>query len=107
MNCVNRRVCEPANFLPDMTMHPLLLGLSLLTATLFGSCSIGHSAADDVNSSNPTVAAQAQKVQALEQQVQDQGKVTDAEKTELAGLKQQLDGAKENLKGLRTQAKVE
>jgi len=90
-----------------MINRSLLLGISLLTATLLGSCSIGHSVSDDANSNNPALAAQAQKVQVLEQQVQDQERIADAEKTKLDGLKQQLEGAKENLKGVRTQAKVQ
>lgn len=90
-----------------MTVRPLLLGFSLLATTLLGSCSIGNSVAQDTNSSNPTLAAQAQKVQALQQQVKDQEAITDTEKTKLDALKQQLKGAEENLKGVRTQAKAQ
>lgn len=101
-------------------------GLAIAALTL-GSCSLGHSASDDVNSSNPAVAAQAQKVVELQQQVDAQKKavkdqervvksrenavdsqkdVADTEKQKLDGLQQQLDGAKQNLKGVKTQAKT-
>lgn len=97
------------------------LGLTL------SACSLGHSASDDLKSSNPAVALQAQKVVDLQQQVDAQGKIlndqkdavkdrekavdsqkdqADIEKKKLEGLKQQLDGAKQNLKGVKTQAKI-
>lgn len=92
------------------------------------SCSLGHSASDDLKSSNPAVALQAQKVVDLQQQVDAQEKAykdqkdvvknrekavdnqkdrADTEKKKLDGLKDQLDGAKQNLKGVKTQAKTQ
>jgi len=106
--------------------------LSLASVAVIGctlsSCSLGHSASDDVKSNNPAVAQQAQKVVELQQQVDAQEKVvkdqkdvvknrekavdnqkdlTDTEKKKLDGLKDQLNGAKQNLKGVKTQAKVQ
>jgi uncharacterized protein YlxW (UPF0749 family) len=106
--------------------------LSVVCFTIVGlslsSCSLGHSASDDLKSSNPAVALQAQKVVELQQQVDAQEKaykdmkdevkdrekavdnqkdLADIEKKKLAGLKDQLDGAKQNLKGVKTQAKVQ
>lgn len=95
---------------------------------LLSSCSLGHSASDDLKSSNPAVALQAQKVVDLQQQVDAQEEVykdmkeevkdreksvdnqkelADTEKKKLAALKDQLGGAKQNLKGVKTQAKVQ
>ena len=92
------------------------------------SCSLGHSASNDLKSSNPAVALQAQKVVELQQQVDAQKRAyadrknvvkdreravdnqkeqADIEKKKLEGLKQQLDGAKQNLKGVKTQAKTQ
>jgi len=94
------------------TFFPLtrfaVVGLAL------SGCSLGHSASNDVNSSNPAVALQAQKIVDLEQQVATQEKavdtqnnLADVEKKKLDGLKQQLDGAKQNLKGVKTTAKTQ
>lgn len=103
-----------------------LAGAAALGLTL-SSCSLGHSASDDLKSNNPAVALQAQKVVELQQQVDAQEKIlndqkdavkdrekavdsqkdqADIEKKKLAGLKDQLDGAKQNLKGVKTQAKL-
>lgn len=99
-----------------------------LVGITLSSCSLGHSASDDLKSSNPAVALQAQKVVELQQQVDAQEKaykdvkegvrdrekavdnqkdMADVEKKKLAGLKDQLDGAKQNLKGVKTQAKAQ
>ncbi|RZL14372.1 MAG: hypothetical protein EOO62_05645 [Hymenobacter sp.] len=103
-----------------------LTGAAVLGLALSG-CSLGHSASDDLKSSNPAVALQAQKVVDLQQQVDAQEKIlndqkdalkdrekavdsqkdqADIEKKKLAGLKDQLNGAKQNLKGVKTQAKI-
>ncbi len=81
---------------------------------VLSGCSLMRSASDDVNSSNPAVALQAQKIVSLQQQVdaqkkivEDQKSLTDNEKKKLDGLTQQLDGAKQNLKGIKTQAKAQ
>ncbi len=60
------------------------------------SCSRGISG---VNSSDPYIAQQAQKAQILQDQVDTQKKLVDAEKQKLKSLQLQLDGAKQNLKG--------
>jgi 5-bromo-4-chloroindolyl phosphate hydrolysis protein len=78
----------------------------LLFGSIMSSCSLGNSLTTDLNSSNPAIAEQAQRVQSLEQQVRQQESVTETEKQRLEGLKQQLEGAKQNLKGLKTQAKA-
>ena len=90
-----------------MTNRLFAFGFLLLAGTALGGCGLGHSVADDVSSNNPAVAAQAQKVQILEQQVRDQKTIADAEKTKLDGLQLQLDGAQKNLKGVKTQAKAQ
>ena len=89
-----------------MMTRSFTFGFFLLASTMLGSCALGNSGAKDVNSSNPAVAAQAQKVQILEQQVKDQKAVADAEKTKLDGLEQQLEGAQQNLKGVKQEAKA-
>jgi hypothetical protein len=78
----------------------------LLADAVAGGCSFGNSLTSDLNSNNPAVVEQAQRVQALEQQVRQQKAVSDAEKQKLEGLKQQLNGAKQNLRGIKTQAKA-
>lgn len=80
---------------------------TVVLATALGfslaSCSRGISG---VNSSDPYVAAQAQKAQDLQNQVDAQEKVVDTEKQRLKALKLQLDGAKQNLKGRKIASKV-
>jgi hypothetical protein len=113
--------CFAINTLPSVVRFAVV-GLSL------NSCSLGHSASDDLKSSNPAIALQTQKVVVLQQRVDAQEKaykdvkqevkdrekavdnqkeLADVEKKKLAGLKDQLDGAKQNLKGVKTQAKVQ
>ena len=91
-----------------MKLQILLPALLLVFGASLSSCSVvgGGSAASEVNSSNPAIAAQAQKVVDLENQVKQQQQVSDAEKTKLDGLKQQLKGSQQNLKGVKTQAKA-
>lgn len=89
-----------------MKTNALIPTLLLVAGSLLSSCSLGNSVASDVNSSNPAVAAQAQKVQDLERQVREQKSISEAEKTKLDGLEQQLEGAQQNLKGIKKEVKV-
>lgn len=81
----------------------------LFASTLdFTSCQSGSDApvAADLNSANPTVAAQAQKVQELISQVERQKAVIETEKTKLTGIEQQLDGARQNLAGIKKEVQA-
>lgn len=79
----------------------------LLAGSLPGSCSLANSvSSSNINSSNPAVAAQAQKIQDLERQVRDQKTIPDTGKSKLNGLEQQLKGARQNLKEAKTQVKA-
>lgn len=90
-----------------MKTNSLVPAFLLLAGSLLSSCSLGNSvSSSDLNSSNPAVAAQAQKVQDLERQVRDQKTISDTEKNKLDGLETQLKGARQNLKGLKTQVKA-
>ncbi|SFQ47224.1 hypothetical protein [Hymenobacter arizonensis] len=89
-----------------MKIKNIVVASLLLTGSVLSSCSIGNSLTSDLNSNNPAIAEQAQRVQALEQQMRQQKAISDAEKQKLEGLKQQLDGAKQNLRGIKTQAKA-
>lgn len=87
-------------------------GATTLGLALSG-CSLGHSASDDLKSNNPAVALQAQKVVDLQKQVDEQEKIlnhqkdqADLEKKRFEALEQQLDGAKQNLKGVKRQART-
>ncbi|MDF7813846.1 hypothetical protein [Hymenobacter sp. YC55] len=62
--------------------------------------------AADLNSTNPALAAQAQKVQQLQGQLEQQEAVIEAEKRKLAALKLQLEGAEQNLEGVRRQSQA-
>ena len=85
-----------------------ILALIVFAASL-QSCSLFRS---DVNSENPAIAAQAQRVESLKSQVNDQERLVDdaksrvdAEKDRLKALKYQLKGAQQNLKGRKLEAK--
>ncbi|RYY19781.1 MAG: hypothetical protein EOO36_05025 [Cytophagaceae bacterium] len=83
--------------------YSLALTCLLVSAFSFASCQSGADApvAADLNSTTPAVATQAQKVQELISQVARQKAVIETEKTKLAGLEQQLDGARQNLAGIK------
>ena len=92
-----------------MTFYSHALAWLLLAGLLGTSCQSGSSDADvsaDLNSNNPAVAAQAQKVQQLLGQLKQQQAVIEAEKTKLKALQLQLEGAQQNLEGLRKEAQV-
>jgi len=82
--------------------------LLLASALTFASCQSSPDApvAADLNSANPTVAAQAQKVQELISQVERQKAVIETEKTKLTGIEQQLDGARQNLEGIKKEVQA-
>lgn len=84
--------------------------LTLLVASVlaFTGCQSGNDApvAADLNSANPAVATQAQKVQELTSQVERQKAVIEAEKTKLTGIEQQLDGARQNLAGIKKEVQA-
>lgn len=116
-----------SNFRFNMNTLISFAGIVVIGLTL-SSCSLGHSASDDLKSANPAVALQAQKVVDLQQQVDaqeraykdqknavkeqeksvdNQKELADTEKKKLEGLKDQLKGAQQNLKGIKTQAKAQ
>ncbi|WP_223648416.1 hypothetical protein [Hymenobacter psoromatis] len=82
------------NSLMIMPVKTILIAAALSIGLV--SCSRGISG---VNSSDPYIAQQAQKAQILQDQVDTQKKLVDAEKQKLKSLQLQLDGAKQNLKG--------
>lgn len=75
-------------------------GLLLLGLFLTG-CHAESPLAADLNSGNPAVAAQAGKVQALTTELAQQKAVIEGEKAKLAAIQEQLDGARQNLEGLK------
>jgi septal ring factor EnvC (AmiA/AmiB activator) len=88
---------------------PFIALTVLLASTLaFASCQASPDApvAADLNSANPAVAAQAQKVQELISQVERQKAVIETEKTKLTGIEQQLDGARQNLEGIKKEVQA-
>ena len=92
-----------------MSNLPTILALLLLLGLASASCQSGNpdaSIAADLNSTNPAVATQAQKVQQLVGQIKQQEAVIDADKQKLKALQQQLDGAKENLEGVKKQVQA-
>lgn len=84
--------------------------LILLVASVLGftSCQSGNDApvAADLNSANSAVATQAQKVQELTSQVERQKAVIETERTKLTGIEQQLDGARQNLAGIKKEVQA-
>lgn len=99
------------SFLPSLpiTIRASILSCALLASALaFISCQSGADApvAADLNSTNPAVAAQAQKVQELISQVDRQKAVIEAEKTKLSGIEQQLEGARQNLEGIKKEVQA-
>nr|GFD04712.1 hypothetical protein [Tanacetum cinerariifolium] len=67
------------------------------------SCQSGNEGpvAADLNSATPAVAEQAGKVQELITQIDRQKAVIETEKNKLTALQQQLEGARQNLEGLK------
>ncbi len=88
---------------------PSFAATLLLVGTLaFSSCQSGADApvATDLNSANPAVAAQAQKVQELISQVERQKAVIETEKTKLTAIEQQLQGSRQNLEGIKKEVQA-
>lgn len=84
-------------------MRVSILAAAVLVSLTASGCSRGISG---VNSTDPNIAAQAQKAQQLQNEVDSQSKVVDSEKQKLKALEYQLDGAKKNLKGRKLAAKA-
>jgi len=74
-----------------LRLLPIACGLTLM----LGSCGVFRS---DVDSSNPVVAAQAQRIQDLENQKKEQERLVDTEKAKLKSIDYQLKSAKQELK---------
>lgn len=84
-------------------MRISIFAAAVLLSLTASSCSRGISG---VNSNDPYIAAQAQKAQQLQNDVDSQEKIVDAEKQKLKALETQRDGAKQNLKGRKLAAKA-
>lgn len=84
----------------------LLLVCGLTFASSCQSNSETSSVAADLNSPNPAVSMQAQRVQQLEGEVKQQEAVIDAEKSKLEAMRQQLEGAKQTLEGVKKEAQA-
>lgn len=80
---------------PFNTRH--FLSLALGTSMLLGgtSCAAFKS---DIDSSNPVVAAQAQRISDLRNQIKDQDRLVETEKAKLKSLEYQLKSAEQELK---------
>jgi septal ring factor EnvC (AmiA/AmiB activator) len=89
--------------LPSASALLVLIGLAFTSCQSTGDTS---SVAADLNSTNPAVAAQAQRVQELEGQVKQQEAVIDAEKSKLEAMRQQLEGAKQTLEGVKKEVRA-
>jgi len=88
-----------------MTHFPLklrLLPFACALTLLLGSCGAFRS---DVDSSNPVVAAQAQRVQDLENQKKEQERAVDTEKAKLKSIEYQLKSAEQELKARKIEVK--
>ena len=79
-----------------------LLPLACSFALLLGSCNAFRS---DVDSSNPVVSAQAQRVQDLESQKKEQERIVDTEKAKLRSIEYQLKSAEQELKARKIEVK--
>jgi septal ring factor EnvC (AmiA/AmiB activator) len=79
-----------------------VLTFALATSLSLGSCSLIRS---DANSRNPVIAEQAQRVNDLQRQVEDQGRLVDTERAKQKALKYQLKSAKQELEARKQQAK--
>ena len=82
----------------------LLLGSALFLA----GCQSGDDApvAADLNSASPAIAAQAHKVQDLTSQLDRQKAVIETEKNKLTAMQQQLEGAQQNLAGIKKEVQA-
>lgn len=91
-----------------MPTFPSAAGLLLGGVLAFTSCQPAAEVpvATDLNSANPAVAEQARKVQGLSTQIARQQAVIETEKTKLTALQQQLDGARQNLDGIKKEVRA-
>ena len=79
--------------LPTRLFPSLVLGAALLLGST--SCTVFKS---DMDSSNPVIAAQAQRVADLRNQVKDQDRLVSTEQAKLKSLKYQLKSAQQEMK---------
>ena len=86
-----------------MKVTNLALGLLATASLSLGSCSVFRS---DVNSPNPLIAQQAQRVQELENQRNSQEAVVNSEKAKLKALDYQIKSARQELKARKQQVKT-
>ena len=80
-----------------------LLTVAFSASMLLGSCGAFRS---DTNSNNPAIAAQAQNVELLDQQIDAQKRVVDTEKSKLKTMEYQRKAAKQGLKTAKTRADI-
>lgn len=73
----------------------------LLVGLLLAGCQSEEPLAADLNSVTPAIATQARKVQVLTTQLDQQKATIETEKTKLMAIREQLDGARQNLAGLK------
>ena len=93
-----------------MRTLPAAATLLLLGTLALGGCQSTSTdkapLANDLNSSNPAIAEQARKVQALLTEMDQQKARIKAEEDKLTALQQQVDGSRQNLEGLKKQAQA-
>ena len=91
-----------------MPTFPSSTSLALAGALALASCQSGTDVpvAADLNSATPAVAEQARKVQELVSQIARQKAVIETEKTKLTALEQQLEGARQNLDGIKKEVQA-
>jgi|GEM_PF-6050812 len=91
-----------------MPTFPSTAFLVLAGALTLASCQSGTDVpvAADLNSATPAVAEQARKVQELVSQIARQKAVIETEKTKLTALEQQLEGARQNLDGIKKEVQA-
>ncbi|MBO3269432.1 hypothetical protein [Hymenobacter defluvii] len=78
-----------------MKFFPKTIFFAFLSVASLSSCSVFRS---DVNSNNPVIAEQAQRVEGLERDIDSQERIVDAEKAKLKSMEYQLKAAKQELK---------
>jgi len=86
-----------------MKVTNLALGLLVAASLSLSSCSVFRS---DINSPNPLIAQQAQRVQELENQRNSQEAVVSSEKAKLKALDYQIKSARQELKARKQQVKT-
>ena len=80
-----------------------LFTVALSASLLLSSCGAFRS---DTKSNNPAIAAQAQNVELLDQQIEAQKRVVDTEKSKLKTMEYQRKAAKQGLKTAKTRSNI-